>query len=157
MKKVHFLKYGRAAGWPSLQDIRPLFIAPAGHEWYAETGNDSGNLRLQGVDGTDEEDFSKGRRDINLLLWGRPGLGVLLIYELAGGGGLQTWVSKGDQSRIGEYIRSTHDTPLPIAYFVPFADAWNTVKEFMQSEGVRPRSIEWVASRDLPPNTFPDP
>jgi len=31
------------------------------------------------------------------------------------------------------------------------------VKEFMETEGQLPTSIEWVSSDDLPDNTFPDP
>jgi hypothetical protein len=31
------------------------------------------------------------------------------------------------------------------------------VKEFMETEGKLPSSIEWVTSDDLPANTFPDP
>jgi hypothetical protein len=27
----------------------------------------------------------------------------------------------------------------------------------METDGQLPKSIEWVANRDLPPNTFPDP
>ena len=31
------------------------------------------------------------------------------------------------------------------------------VKEFMETDGQLPKSIEWVANSDLPPNTFPNP
>lgn len=157
MKKTHFLNEGRAKGWPSLSQIEPFFVSPKGQEWYASTGNDSGRISLEGVDGTDHLEFAGGRVDINLLLWGRPGLGVLLIYEKIGAPGGYHYVSKGNTSRLGEYVRSTHGTPLPVAYFVRFAEAWEAVKEFMETEGQLPKSIAWVAGRDIPPNTFPDP
>lgn len=157
MKRTHFLNKGRMSGWPRLADIKPFFFAPKGEEWYASTGNDSGSVSLEGVDGTDHLEFAGGRVDINLLLWGSPGLGVLLIYEKIGAPGGFGYVSKGDMSHLGEYVRSTHDTPLPVAYFVPFPEAWNAVKEFMETEGQLPKSIEWVAGKDLPANTFPDP
>jgi len=31
------------------------------------------------------------------------------------------------------------------------------VKEFIETGGQLPKCIEWVANKDLPPNTFPDP
>jgi hypothetical protein len=31
------------------------------------------------------------------------------------------------------------------------------VKEFLETDGELPKSIEWVANADLPRNTFPDP
>ncbi|MNC98194.1 hypothetical protein D3C83_160840 [compost metagenome] len=45
----------------------------------------------------------------------------------------------------------------PIGLFIPFPVAWKAVKEFMETDGQLPKSIEWVANRDLPTNTFPDP
>ena len=35
--------------------------------------------------------------------------------------------------------------------------AWKAVKEFLENEGALPKSIEWIANSDLPPNTFPEP
>ena len=32
-----------------------------------------------------------------------------------------------------------------------------TVKEFIENDGALPRSIEWIANRDLPSDTFPEP
>jgi hypothetical protein len=31
------------------------------------------------------------------------------------------------------------------------------VKEFIETDGGLPSSIEWIANNDLPPNTFPLP
>ncbi|MGH1419503.1 MAG: Imm1 family immunity protein, partial [Hyphomicrobiaceae bacterium] len=65
--------------------------------------------------------------------------------------------SKGDMTRLKEYVRSTHDDPLPVGLFIPFADAFKAVKEFMETEGQLPKSIDWVRDEDLPPDIFPDP
>ena len=54
-------------------------------------------------------------------------------------------------------MRSLHDTPLPIGLFISFREAWKAVKEFIETDGELPKSIELVANSDLPPNTFPDP
>ena len=90
-------------------------------------------------------------------MWGHPDLGVLLIYSKWGGGVKQMYSSKGDLSRLREWVRSLHDTPLPVGLFIPFERAWKAVKEFIETDGQLPKNIEWIANRDLPPNTFPDP
>jgi hypothetical protein len=54
-------------------------------------------------------------------------------------------------------VRSSHGSPLPVGLFIPYEKAWSAVKEFMETDGALPTSIEWIANRDLPPNTFPDP
>jgi Immunity protein Imm1 len=82
---------------------------------------------------------------------------VLLIYYKWGGGHKETFSSRGDLSRLRDLVRTTHDDPLPIGLFIPFGKAWSAVKEFLETDGALPRSIEWIANRDLPPNTFPDP
>jgi len=90
-------------------------------------------------------------------MWGNPELGVLLIYSKWGGGLKETYSSIGDLTRLREWVRSTHDTPLPVGLFIPFEEAWKAVKEFIETDGKLPKSIAWIANRDLPPNTFPDP
>ena len=46
---------------------------------------------------------------------------------------------------------------MPVGLFIPFAEAWKAVKEFMETEGQLPTSIEWIKGEDLPEGTFPDP
>jgi hypothetical protein len=50
-----------------------------------------------------------------------------------------------------------HADPYSLALFIPFEQAFKAVKQFIETEGELPTSIEWVAARDLPPDTFPDP
>lgn len=112
---------------------------------------------IEGVEDTEDLEPYKDRVDIHLLMWGHPDLGVLVMWEKWGGGPSETFTSKGDMSRLREWVRSTHDTPLPVGLFIPYAKAWDAVKEFLETDGALPKSIEWIANSDLPPNTFPDP
>ena len=139
------------------KELEPYFLAPAGRRWFFETRNDSAGLLAEGVDQTEGLDFGKGRIDIRLDMWGHPDLGVLLIWSKLGGGFKLMYSSKGDLNRLDEWVRSTHDTPLPIGLFIPYEMAWKAVKEFIETDGALPKSIEWVANRELPPGTFPDP
>jgi hypothetical protein len=91
------------------------------------------------------------------MMWANPDLGVLLVYTKWGGGHEQVFSSKGDLGRLREWVRGLHGTPLPVGLFIPFEVAWKAVKEFIETDGELPRSIEWIANRDHPPNTFPDP
>lgn len=143
--------------WPAPKKLERYFLAPPGQRWTFETGNDSWGIDAEGVDGTEHLEANKGRIDISLEMWGNPDLGVLLIYSKWGGGHKQTYTSKGDLRRLRELVRSLHNTPLPVGLFIPFETAWKAVKEFIQTDGELPKCIEWVANRDLPPNTFPDP
>ena len=133
------------------------FLAPPGRRWFFETENDSASLTAEGVDGTEHLEADKGRINVDLDMWGNPEHGVLLIYSKWGGGLKQTYSSKGDFARLREQVRSMHDTVLPVGLFIPFDKAWTAVKEFIETDGKLPKSIEWIANRDLPPNTFPDP
>jgi Immunity protein Imm1 len=87
---------------------------------------------------------------------GHDRFGVLLSYlKLAGGHG-GGYCSKGDLSRLKEWVRTKHDDLMPIGLFIPFESAWRAVKEFMDTEGALPRSIEWIADEDLPNGIFPN-
>lgn len=90
-------------------------------------------------------------------MWGNPEHGVLLIYQKWGGGHNDAFSSKGDLRRLRDLVRTLHDDPLPVGLFITFAEAWKAVKEFIETDGELPKSIEWIANKDLPANTFPDP
>lgn len=155
-KDIYFdRKFG--PGWPPLVELEPYFLAPKGKEWFYTGGNDTAGLTLEGVEGTEHLPEGKGRIDIRLSMWGNPALGVLMIYEKVGGGHLEVYSSKGDMRRMREWVRSLHDTPLPVGLFVPFNRAWLAVKEFMETEGSLPKTVEWIKGSELPPGTFPDP
>lgn len=158
MRKRIYFDSTRASDWPSSGELARFFLAPKGHEWSYAGGNDSWGLSAEGLYGTD----NLARHDqvtVNLDMTGNRDLGVYLQYDKWDGRiqRKQTLYSKGDLSRLGEFVRSLHGTPLSVGLFVPFPVAWEAVKEFIETDGELPTSIEWTASSDLPPETFPDP
>ena len=97
--------------------------------------------------------------NVHLFMFGNPNHGVFLQYSKWDGRikKKDTYCSKGELNRIREFVRSLHGTPLSVGLFIPFAEAWKAVKEFIETEAELPKSIQWIASRDLPRETFPDP
>lgn len=143
--------------WPTLAELEPFFLAPPGKEWSYLGGNDNWGLSVEGLYGTEALEPFKDRVDANLSTWGHPDHGVLVLYQKYGGGYREAFTSKGDMSRLSEIVRTLQGDPMPIGLFIPFPEAWKAVKEFIETDGELPKSIAWVANRDLPPNTFPDP
>jgi len=156
MRKLTYFDQIDREGWPDPREVKHYFFAPPGQEeWFHTWGNDTAGLTAEGLYGTESEDHIAGRRvDLDLDLYGIPGLGVLLIYHKYGGGYQETYTSKGDMSRLKEWVRNLHNDPLPVGLFIPFPEAYEAVKEFIEQ---LPKCIEWVANKDLPPGTFPDP
>ena len=142
MKKDIYFDRFFGPGWPPTSALEPYFASTSGSRWFHSGGNDGASISVEGVDGTESLKLGRGRVDIRLEMWGNPNLGVLLIYEKVGGGRAEGYCSKGDLSRLREWVRSLQDTPLPIGLFVPFPEAWKAVKEFMETEGLLPTSIE---------------
>lgn len=157
MKKSTYFDSRPQKGWPKPEELEPYFLAPPGKRWFNTGGNDSADLRAVGVDGTGHLEEEKGRIDLALMMWGNPDLGVLLIYRKYGGGLQEAFTSFSDLNRLGEFVRTLHRDKMPVGLFIPFEDAWKAVKEFIETDGQLPRSIEWIANKDLPPNTFPPP
>lgn len=157
MKKRAYFNTFWGLGWPALEELAPYFLASPGLRWFFETGNDSAVLYADGVDGSEHLEPNRGRIDIRLQMWGHPEFGVLLIWSKWGGGYKETYSSKGDLSRLQELVRSMHETPLPVGLFIAYEAAWKAVEEFIETDGQLPKAIEWIANRDLPANTFPDP
>ncbi|WP_292613181.1 Imm1 family immunity protein [Nitrobacter sp. 62-13] len=145
-------------GWPHPHELERFFLAPKGEEWSFAGGNDSWGLRVEGLCGTEQRSRFE-QVTSNLSMIGNSDLGVYLSYRKWDGRVRQqrSYVAKGDLSRLGEFVRSLHGTPLSVGLFVPFPVAWKAVKEFIETDGELPTSIEWIASSDLPPETFPDP
>lgn len=157
MRKSAYFDSRPRKGWPTPQELQQYFLAPPGKQWFDTGGNDTAGLDVEGVDGTAHLEEGKGRIDIHLDMWGNPDLGVLLIYRKHGGGYDETYTSVGDLSRLGEIVESLHRTQLPVGLFIPFEQAWLAVKDFIETDGELPRSIKWIANKDLPPGTFPPP
>jgi hypothetical protein len=142
--------------WPKPEEIEHYFLAPPGKRWIFKTGTDTAGFTAEGVDGTEHLDPHTDRVDITFDLWGNPNFGVMLFWTKMGGGHEQAFTSVGDMKRLRDYVRSSHGTILPVAFFIPFEKAWQAVKEFLETDGALPTSVEWVANRDLPPDTFPE-
>ncbi len=146
------------SGWPTPDQLEPYFLAQKGKEWSYHGGNDSWVLDAQGLLGT-EGLPSIDRVNVHLYMTGHPDHGVLLQYAKWDGRIKKgfSYGSKGDLRRVREHVRSVHGTLLPIGLFVPFPVAWRAVKEFIETDGELPKGIEWIASRVIPPEAFPDP
>lgn len=144
--------------WPPVGQLEPFFLAPKGKEWSGLGRNDSWGMSVKGLAGTDglpEIDQVK----VTLYMFGNPDLGACLLYDKWDGRirHKYSYAAKGDLRRLGQFVKTLHGTPLSVGLFIPFPVAWKAVKEFMETDGELPRSIEWIASGDLPLETFPDP
>jgi hypothetical protein len=156
-RTIHFDDFD-SNGWPPPSALEPFFLAPKGKEWSYRGGNDNWGLDIKGLYGTADKP-SVEAVNAGLSMTGNPRLGVFLHYRKWDGRirQSQTYVSKGDLRRLGDYVRTRQQDLLPVGLFIPFAKAWRAVKEFMETDGELPKGIAWVDSRDLPPNTFPIP
>ena len=165
MKKDIRFGHIRRESWPDPNLLKPFFIANRGQEWTYLGGNDCWGMSIGGLYGTEArpaygqngETGPNTQVEANLTMWGSPGLGVLIYYSRYGGGLSDHYYTVSDRSKLNQWVTGLHDTPLPVGLFIPFRDAWPAVKEFMETEGELPKSIEWIAARDLPAGTFPDP
>src|SRR5262249_39730062 len=155
-KRTYFDTYW-GDGWPQIEWLEPYFLTPAGRRKFFEGGNDSWGLKADGIDGTEHRQPFKDRIDIDLTILGHPDLGILLFYHKTGGGFSQAYYSEGDMRRLHEWVRTVHGDRMPIGLYIPFETAWKAVKEFVESDGSLPQSIEWIAARDLPDDAFPSP
>jgi hypothetical protein len=156
MKKSAFFASRDIKGWPSPEEIEQYFLGPPGQRWF-ETGNDTAGFTADGIDGTEHLEPKQARSNVRLALSAHPTLGVLLDWSKWDGEERQTYNSKGDLRRLREFVRNRHGDPLPVGLLVPYDVAWKAVREFLETDGQLPKSIEWIDDRDLPPDTFPDP
>lgn len=157
MRKFSYFDSQLGAGWPSLEYLEPFFIPSSGSPWFNTGGNNGAVLGCEGLDGTEHLRDGEGRIDIRLEMWGDPKLGVLLLYSKLGAPGGYMFTSAGDFSKTGLYTRTLHNDIHPVWLYIPFGEAWKAVKEFIETEGALPKSIEWISNKDLTPDTFPDP
>src|SRR5262249_2028944 len=128
MRKSTYLGSRRRSGWPNPRELKPYFLGPSGQRLALETGSDNVGLAAEGTDGTEDLDPDEGRIDVDLDMWRNPELGVLLIYSKWGGGLKKMYSSKGDLSRLREWVCSKHGTQLPVGLFIPGPTAWDAVE-----------------------------
>ena len=143
--------------WPRPEDIEHYFLEPPGQRWFFETGNDGAVFNAKGVDGSDKLPPEQGLTYLELTMDGDPDLGVLLGWSKWNRHQGLYYYSKGDLARLREFVFTLHGDARPAGLYIPFDQAWKAVKEFLQTDGQLPKSIEWVDARDLPEDTFLDP
>src|SRR5262245_29575633 len=117
-KRTHFRSY-YGSGWPDEKWLERYFLTPEGRHEFFSSVNDSWGLKADGVDGTDHLQHLKGRVDVDLTIQGHPDMGVLLFYHKTGAGRV-AFYSKGDLSRLHEWVTTAHDDRMPVGLFVPF-------------------------------------
>jgi hypothetical protein len=155
-KRTYFDTYW-GAGWPEAKWLERYFLTARGRSDFFASGNDSWGLKAEGIDGTDHMPHLKGRVDVDLTIQGHPDLGILLQYLKTGRLPIQTCYSKGDLSRLHQWVKTAHGDRMPIGLFIPFEIAWKAIKEFMDRDGALPTNIAWVSSADIPADAFPPP
>ena len=145
--------------WPHPSEIERYFLAPKGREWFFASGNDSAVFWVRGRNEPHKQLPLGAGVDIYLYLHAHSDHGVMLNYSRWDGRTREklAYGSRGDLSRLREWVRSLHGDLMPVGLFLPFAKAWPAVKEFLETDGELPTSIEWIASRDLPADAFPEP
>jgi hypothetical protein len=155
-KSAYFDVFDRR-GWPSPDELQHYFLAPPGQRWtFGEGKNDPWGLTAKGVDGTEHLE-SNEHIDIHLTMIGNPDHGVLLHYRKWGPQHKDTYYSKGDLTRLEDLVWTVHGDLMPIGLFIPFDKAWLAVKEFIETDGALPKSIDWIADADIPDEVLPDP
>ena len=158
MKKFTYFDNYFGPDWPDPSELAPYFLTDAGRRQAFDLpyGNDSWSLRIDGLEGTERLPEANGRVDLVLTIVGSIRHGVLLCHQKWGPNGIGHY-SKGDLLRLREYVETKHGDLEPMGFFIPFEAAWKAVKEFMDKDGVLPKSIPWIAVPDIPPGTFPGP
>jgi hypothetical protein len=156
MRKCAYFRSQLTNRWPTSEELEDYFLTPPGRRFF-EDDNDTAGLGAEGLNGTAHLEQGKGRLDVHLSLCGHPDFGVLLFYRKWDGKHGETYASKGDLSRLGEWVETFHEDLRSIGLFVPCERAWKAVKEFIETDGALPKSIEWIPADDLPSYAFPEP
>jgi mRNA-degrading endonuclease HigB of HigAB toxin-antitoxin module len=159
MRKTAYFNSVPRNDWPSPEEIKHFFLPSEGRAWFSTGGNDGASFRIEGLYGTGTRTPKDGRVDAVLYMTGHPDYGAILSYQFWDGRKLTKtdYSSKGDLTRLNEYVTSLDGTKLPLGLFVPFTAAWVAVKEFLETDGELPKSIEWVRDSDLSSDAFPVP
>jgi hypothetical protein len=156
MKKHTYFGTYIGPDWPDQRWLAPYFLTPAGRQAAFDGDNDSWSLNVDGLEGTEHLPQWNGRIDIMLTIVGNLEHGVLLCHQKLGPNGIGHY-SRGDLSRLRDYVETKQDSVMPVGLFIPFERAWDAIKEFVEADGALPKSIPWIAVPDLPRDTFPDP
>jgi len=156
MKKVTSFRGYDGPGWPNQKWLEPFFLTSAGRREVFGVRNNEWGLRARGVDGTEDLPFDK-EINITLHIIGKPDLGVLLVYDRMSATDGYSYYSVGDPKMFRTLVEATQVSRMPMGLFIPFEQALKAVVEFIQTNGARPKCIEWIAPSELPEGSFPEP
>jgi immunity protein Imm1 of predicted polymorphic toxin system len=146
-------------GWPDIRVVEQGLSDPEKLARLFAKGRDGGCFSIERIyDKTNSAPQSE-LVGATLYMHMNPDHGIKLQYSKWDGrvGEKKTYHSKGDLARLKEFVRSFHRTPLSIGLFVPFEMGRKAVKEFLETDGALPRSIDWVSDDELPSEVFPLP
>ena len=156
MKKSTYFDTYVGPGWPDTKWLAPYFLTDTGRRAAFDEDTDSWALRIDGLEGTGQLPQFNGRVDLVLTIIGHIDHGVLLCHQKWGPNGIGHY-SIADRSRLHEWLETKHGDLKPVGLFIPFEAAWRAVKEFVESDGMLPKSVPWIAVPDIPPGAFPGP
>jgi len=145
-------------GWPDVKTVEYCLCDPQRRAQYFADGYDGGCFAIEGYEDEKLVPISPYKGAV-LYMHMNPEHGIKLQHSCWDRrvGRRDTYHSRGNLSRLKEFVRSFHGTPLSVGLFVPFDVGCRAVKEFMETNGELPRSISWVSETDLPVGVFPDP
>jgi hypothetical protein len=154
-KRTYFAELG-GFDWPDPTELERYFLDETGASWPVRGGNDEWGLSAEGLFGTDTLPDESNRVDVYLDLIGYPNLGVTLYYARWDGRIKQkvNYQSEGDMHRAKEIVYSLQGDPKSVASFVPFADGYKAVKEFIETGGELPTCIKWGRGVKIPEEAF---
>ena len=156
MNKQAFFDTLEGPFWPEPRQIERYFIA-SNSEGSPNTGRkDSWSLHAEGLYGTSHLTPKTGRVDVHLYMVRNFQHGVMFAYSKWDGRTKtgEGFSSKGDLTRLREWVPVHQGGRVPVGLFVPFPDAWSAIREFLSSGGERPTSIEWIDDGELPADSF---
>jgi hypothetical protein len=146
-------------GWPEISVVEQGLSDPEKLAHLFAKGRDGGCFSIEWIYDKANSAPQSELVGATLYMHLNPDHGIKLQYSKWDGrvGEKKTYHSKGDFTRLKQFVRSFHRTPLSIGLFVPFEKGRKAVKEFLESDGELPRSIDWIADDDLPSEIFPLP
>jgi hypothetical protein len=145
--------------WPAVTEVRRYFIEPREKAWLDARASGDGSLKVVGLFGTDDERPEIEKVKATLYFKADNLHGVMLGHNFWDGRTRkkEEFVSRGDLTRRVEFLTSPEGDKVSLGLFVPFEMAWLAVEDFMNGQGERSKRIDWIDSRDLPADTFPEP
>jgi len=146
-------------GWPAISIVEQNLSDPEKLAQLFAQGRDGGCFSIEWTYDKNNSAPQSESVGVTLYMHMNPNHGIKLQYSKWDGrtGEKKTYHSKGDLTRLKEFVRSFHRTPLSIGLFVPFEVGRKAVKEFLESDGELPGSIDWLSDDNLPSDVFPLP